>query len=99
MTLTCNVSGVPPPIVSWMKPNGDRRVGYLLEVTNINRSEAGEYKCEASNECGNATERAAIDVQCKCMRIFSSKVYVNRFTGGSFCYMYDIHVYNLYKSE
>ncbi|XP_022793088.1 hemicentin-1-like isoform X3 [Stylophora pistillata] len=62
VTLACNVSGVPPPIVSWIKPNGDRHVGYLLEVTNISRNEAGEYKCEASNECGNATEMATIDV-------------------------------------
>ena len=61
----CNVSGMPPPMVSWMKPDGQRHSGYMLIVMNINRSEAGEYKCEASNECGNATEIASIDVQCK----------------------------------
>ena len=36
-----------------------------MEVTQINRTEAGEYKCEASNECGNAIETATVDVQCK----------------------------------
>ena len=39
--------------------------GHVLQFLNINRSEDGEYKCEASNECGNATEMATIDVQCK----------------------------------
>ena len=61
----CNVSGMPPPMVSWMTPNVQRHSGYMLNVVNINRSQAGEYKCEASNECGNATETATIDVQCK----------------------------------
>ena len=50
-----------------MKPGGQRQYGHMLEFTNINRSQAGEYKCEASNECGNATETATIDVQCKYM--------------------------------
>ena len=65
LTLTCNASGMPQPNVSWIKPGGQRHNGHMLEVTNINRSQAGEYKCEASNECGNATETATIDVQCK----------------------------------
>ena len=67
LTLTCNASGRPQPKVSWIKPRGQRQYGHMLEFTNINRSQAGEYKCEASNECGNATETATIDVQCKYM--------------------------------
>ncbi|XP_022807116.1 leucine-rich repeats and immunoglobulin-like domains protein 2 [Stylophora pistillata] len=63
VTLMCSVSGMPPSIVSWMKHNGQLHSGYLLELVNISRNEAGEYKCEASNECGNATEMATIDVQ------------------------------------
>ena len=65
VTLSCQVSGVPTPTVSWIKPGGQRHNGHMLEVTHINRSQAGEYKCEASNECGNATETANINVQCK----------------------------------
>ena len=65
VTLICDVSGMPTPMVSWMTPESQRVSGYKLEVTNINRSQAGEYTCEASNECGNATETATIDVQCK----------------------------------
>jgi len=36
-----------------------------LELSNVARSEAGEYRCEASNECGSASETARIFVQCK----------------------------------
>ncbi|XP_022777667.1 hemicentin-2-like, partial [Stylophora pistillata] len=63
VTLMCNVSGVPPPTVYWMKPNGERVSGYKLEVKNISRSEAGKYKCEASNEFGNATKMTSVGVQ------------------------------------
>ena len=65
LTLMCNVSGMPPPIVSWMKPVGQRYSGCKLNVVNIHRGQDGEYKCEASNECGNATKTATIDVRCK----------------------------------
>ena len=56
---------MPPVMVSWIKPNGQSVDGKVLELVNINRTEAGEYTCEASNECGDATEMASIDVQCK----------------------------------
>ena len=71
MTLSCHVSGVPAPIVSWIKPGGQRHNGHMLEVTHINRTQAGEYRYEASNECGNATKTATIDVQCKNMQKLS----------------------------
>ena len=72
VTFTCDVTGIPPPMVSWMTPDGQRVSGYKLEVTNINRSQAGEYKCEASNECGNATEKANIIF----LRKFESSFYI-----------------------
>ena len=65
VTLSCQASGIPPPMVSWFKADGQRVDGSELVLKNINRSEAGEYRCEASNECGNASETATIDVQCK----------------------------------
>ena len=77
MTLMCYVSGMPTPMVSWMTPYSQRVSGYKLEVRKINRSQAGEYKCEASNECDNATEMAAIIVHCKYGSFFSLKVYLN----------------------
>ena len=65
LTLTCTANGMPQPNVYWTKPGGQRVAKRVLEFVNINRNEAGEYKCEASNECGNATEMATINVQCK----------------------------------
>ena len=65
LTLICAASGMPQPKVYWIKPNGQSVAGNVLKIVNINRSEDGKYKCEASNECGNATEMATIDVQCK----------------------------------
>ena len=51
--------------MSWIKPDAQSVAEKVLEFMEINRSEAGEYTCEASNECGNLTEMASIDVQCK----------------------------------
>jgi len=66
LTLLCNVSGVPPPMVSWIKVGGDTITSaHELVFTNINRTQAGQYKCEASNLCGNASQTATIEVQCK----------------------------------
>ena len=66
VTVSCNATGTPPPMVSWIKVDGDERFdGSELVFTHINRSQAGEYRCEASNEWGNASETATIEVQCK----------------------------------
>jgi len=64
VTLSCYASGTPPPMVSWIKVDSHQRIdGSELVFTNINRSEAGEYRCEASNECGNASATTRIDAQ------------------------------------
>ena len=66
MTLICNASGIPEPVVSWINVrSGNRTHRNVLEFENVNRHEAGEYRCEARNPCRNATENAIIDVQCK----------------------------------
>ena len=66
VTLWCNASGIPSPMVSWIKVGSNMSTDESdLVFTNIKRSEAGEYMCEASNECGNASQTARIFVQCK----------------------------------
>ena len=66
VTLSCSTSGIPSPSVWWIKvSSGQGNNGTELVFKNINRSEAGEYRCEASNLCGNATESARVDVLCK----------------------------------
>ena len=66
VTLSCNVSGIPSPMVSWIKVDGGERFDESdLVFTNISRTQAGEYRCEASNQCGNASETATIEVRRK----------------------------------
>ena len=66
LTVLCNASGIPAPMVTWIKVGGDMTInGSELVFTNISRTEAGEYRCDASNECGNASEVATIEVECK----------------------------------
>ena len=62
----CNASGTPQPMVFWINvASGQWTNSSVLEFTNINRSEAGEYRCEASNECGSVVEVVNITVQCE----------------------------------
>ena len=93
MTLSCNASGTPPLMVSWIKVGSHMRTNQNeLALANINRSETGEYRCEASNECGNASETVAIDVQCK----FSSTCFGDRYHYSSLCNVcYDLSKLNL----
>ena len=85
MNLSCSASGTPHPIVSWLKV--DSRVRFNrseLVFTNINRNEAGQYRCEASNECGNASETATIEVQCKYQLTVSGCIDCNQLSEGRF---------------
>ncbi|KAL9964670.1 hypothetical protein ACROYT_G028345 [Oculina patagonica] len=64
--LTCNVSGSPVLDVTWTAVNsGSRTIGITRELTNINRNDAGEYKCEASNSCENDTASTFLTVHYK----------------------------------
>jgi len=62
----CNVTaGIPDPTVLWTKvATGEHIEGNPLNMTNINRTQAGEYKCTANNTCGEASTVLVIDVQC-----------------------------------
>ena len=65
-SLVCSASGIPRPTVSWINVgSGQRTNSTVLEFTNINRSEAGQYRCEASNVCGSAVEAVNVTVQCE----------------------------------
>ena len=65
--MTCEESGDPEPNVHWIKVgnNGQRINGSILNFTNINRIDAGQYRCEAENDCGNGSKVQSIDVYCK----------------------------------
>ena len=65
-TLTCHVSGIPLPSVSWTEVRtGGRTEGNVRSLINVSRSDAGEYKCEASNFCGNDSKSTFVIVKCK----------------------------------
>lgn len=62
----CNVTGIPNPTVVWTKvKTGEIIEGNPLNITNINRTQDGEYRCTANNLCGEESAVANIDVQCK----------------------------------
>lgn len=66
--LYCNMSGIPDPTVIWTKVRdggNNAKEGKLLKITNITRAQAGKYKCNANNTCGEESAVAYIDVQCK----------------------------------
>ena len=65
-TLACHVSGIPLPPVSWTEVRtGDHTEENIRSLINVSRSDAGEYKCEASNFCGNDSKSTFVIVNCK----------------------------------
>ena len=65
-SLICNASGTPQPTVFWINvDSGQRTNSSVLKFTNVNRNEAGEYRCEANNDCGSAVEAVNVTVQCE----------------------------------
>ena len=68
LNLSCNASGTPQPVLSWVIiSSGQQFNGSLLKLTNVFRNQAGNYRCNASNECGTGSSTARIDVKCKCL--------------------------------
>ena len=76
LTLSCYTTGNPVPTISWTR-NGspvdtsdNGRISFSadkkqLTITNVSRTDSGEYRCVASNNLGNDTSNAArVDVQC-----------------------------------
>ena len=75
VTFSCNYTANPSPTTSWTKDESpitnDSRISYsvvnkVLTITNVNRKDSGEYRCEASNKLGNDTSEAAeLNVKCE----------------------------------
>ena len=75
MTLSCNAIGNPKPPITWTKDGSpiisNSRISLLadnkqLTITNVNRTDSGEYRCVANNSLGNDTSNAVtVDVLCK----------------------------------
>ena len=63
----CDVAaGFPRPTVMWTNvTSGEHIEGNLLNITNINRAQAGDYRCTVNNTCGVDSTVMNINVQCK----------------------------------
>ena len=59
-------AGNPDSIEMWTNvTSGEHIEGNPLNITNINRAQAGDYKCTANNTCGEVSTVMNINVQCK----------------------------------
>ena len=73
LTMECNVTaGFPFPTVFW--ETGYTFEGNRLIITNITRSQRGEYRCIANNTCGRGSATMFIDVLCK--NIYNTSLFV-----------------------
>jgi len=65
--VNCSVTaGIPVPTVMWTNiTSGEHIKGSLLNITNINRIQDGEYRCTTNNTCGEDSTVVDIDVHCK----------------------------------
>lgn len=79
VVFSCSVEGNPSPSVSWAKNKEILNVtansrltvsqtnrNHSLTITDIHRSDAGQYRCVANNSVGNSTSSAAtLELYCK----------------------------------
>ena len=75
LTLFCNATGNPTPIILWTKDgspiNNNSRIRFsihnrLLTISNVNRTYSGHYRCVVNNSLGNDISNVStVDIQCK----------------------------------
>ena len=68
ITLNCVVSGNPSPSVSWTKVStGIQHHDEAWGRTNIDINTLGEYRCNASNSCGQESDKLTLAYVGRCM--------------------------------
>uniref|UniRef100_A0A8C9DLV3 Hemicentin-1 n=1 Tax=Prolemur simus TaxID=1328070 RepID=A0A8C9DLV3_PROSS len=74
VTLTCDATGIPPPVIAWLKnrrpiENSDSLEvhilsgGSKLQIARSQRSDGGNYTCIASNMEGKAQKNYILSIQ------------------------------------
>ncbi len=73
--LSCNATGNPVPTISWtingspVESDNSSKFSFSADtkqliITNVRRTDSGEYRCMANNSLGNTFNAARLDVQC-----------------------------------
>ncbi|XP_067398294.1 hemicentin-2 [Emydura macquarii macquarii] len=71
LTLICEVSGIPPPAVSWSRENSPIITGehtrllsggWILRLARVRAQDGGLYSCIASNAAGEARKDFSVEV-------------------------------------
>ena len=82
INLSCNATGSPLLTISWTRngisvnASGNSRISFSadkkqLTITNVSRTDNGEYRCVTSNRVGSDISNAAtVNVQCKYGMLF-----------------------------
>ena len=82
VVLPCNASGIPEPVISWMKvPDIDiigkeekyQVMGSALAIKNLSIEDDGFYHCIAKSEAGQSIATRKVSVQRKLFTFFSKK--------------------------
>ncbi|XP_052106699.1 hemicentin-1-like [Mytilus californianus] len=65
ITAYCTVQGSPTITYIWFKGNSTTQFsdGYILQIPSSKRTDAGTYKCRASNTYGNANATVSVEVK------------------------------------
>ena len=89
-TLSCQATGDPKPNFTWIKVSNNQTThGNILKFTSIDRNDAGDYKCEASNRCGMRAKTQTVNVSCKyCIVSIWLCFMTKRIKGIIYCIMY-----------
>ena len=87
-TLKCNASGDPHPNITWTKDgvpvNQFNASGYFLRLVNVQRKDAGSYRCTASNGYGkDAISFSIVGIKCKYRTCRGGGLMVNALDSGS----------------
>ncbi|XP_077986502.1 neuronal cell adhesion molecule-like [Glandiceps talaboti] len=74
MRLKCLAEGFPTPSIAWEKTQGEeipqdrhssRSFGQTLEITDVEYSDEGKYRCTATNSGGTDTKEVTVKVEAK----------------------------------
>ena len=61
--LLCEATGIPDPVVQWLKDGVAFRQGSLLQLVNLKEVDTAKYTCVGRNDAGQKTLEINVFVQ------------------------------------